>query len=198
MQLQEMPTGTSCSRFTLHSCASLRLCVKVIVPVVMLLAGCAPVAPAAPAPPAATPAPPLGSCTLTFEEPADDDLQIRALLRTEGTLLVSQQIDALMALWSEDASVVNAKNTPTDESDDQLWMGKDAVRHRYVRTVFPGAPSAAAPTDMEIVITGESAVVTSTTHIGDEVSTAGDRWHLRNVGGCWVIERLVYNLEAAR
>lgn len=112
--------------------------------------------------------------------------------------MVSQQIEQLMALWAEEGRVVNAKNTPDDERDDQLWLGTDAVRHRYVRTVFPGAPAAAAPADMEIAMAGDSAVVRSTTHIGNEVSPAGDRWHLDKVAGCWVLERLVYNLEPAK
>ena len=143
-------------------------------------------------------APLIGSCTLNLDVNADDDAHIRAVLRAEGELMVSQQIDALMALWAEEGRVVNAKNTPADESDDQLWMGKDAVRHRYVRTVFPGAPTAAAPADMEIAIDGDSAVVTSTTHIGSEISTAGDRWQLQQLAGCWAIESLTYNLEPAQ
>lgn len=160
-----------------------------------LLAGCA-----SGAPPTVTPtlAPPAGSCTLELEAGADDDAQIRAVLRAEGDLMVSQQIEPLMALWAEEGRVVNAKNTPLDESDDQLWAGNDALRHRYVRTVFPGAPTAAAPADMEIALAGNSAVVTATTHIGSEVSPAGDRWRLQKVAGCWVIERLVYNLEPAK
>jgi hypothetical protein len=164
-------------------------------PALILLAGCVPAPP-----PTATPPPttaPIGSCTFGGESEAGDEAQIRALLRAESSLMVSQQIDALMALWAEEGRVVNAKNTPNDEGDDQLWLGKDAVRHRYVRTVFPGAPTAAAPADMEIAIAGESAVVTSTTQIGGELSVAGDRWQLRKLGGCWVIERLTYNLEPA-
>ena len=174
-------------------------------PLLALLAGCTAPAPAPPPPPP-TAAPQVGSCTLEIDGGsagggADDEAQIRAVLRAESELMVSQQIDPLMALWADAGRVVNAKNTPADESDDQLWMGEDAVRHRYVRTVFPGAPQAAAPADMEIVIGGEngdSAVVTSTTHIGSELSQAGDRWQLQKIAGCWVIERLVYNLEPAQ
>lgn len=140
-------------------------------------------------------APPAGSCTLGLAEDVDDDTAIRAVLRAEGEMVVSQEIDELMALWAEGGQVVNAKNTPADTSDDQLWLDKDAVRHRYVRTVFPGAPAAATPADLEITIDQDQAEVIATTHIGSEVSPAGDRWELRKSGGCWLIERLVYNLE---
>lgn len=143
------------------------------------------------------PAEPLGSCTLGLEAQASDEERIRAVLRAEGELMVAQQIDQLMALWGEGSRVVDAKNSPDDASDDQEWLDKDAVRHRYVRTVFPGAPSAATPANLVVAIDGETATVTATTQIGAEVSPAGDRWLLEKRGDCWVIERLTYNLEAA-
>jgi len=37
--------------------------------------------------------------------------------------------------------------------------------------------------------------VVATTHIGSEVSPAGDRWELARVDGCWMIRSLTYNLE---
>jgi len=139
-----------------------------------------------------------GSCTLGVV--GDDATQLAALLQAEGELVVSQQIDALMALWAESGEVVDAKHTPDDPDDDQRWMGLDAVRHRYVRIVFPGnpapAPAGAAAPDYAISVEGESAVVRATTRIGDEVAPAGDRWAFRRSGECWFIESLTYNLEA--
>ena len=153
----------------------------------LLVAGCRPLAPSDP----------LGSCTLGLTTSASAEERIRAVLQAEGEMVVAQRIDPLMALWAEGGRVVDAKNTPNDESDDQVWLDKDAVRHRYVRTVFPGAPAAALPADLAIVIQGGTATVTATTQIGSEVSPAGDRWQLVHDGPCWVIERLVYNLEPA-
>jgi len=136
-----------------------------------------------------------GSCDLD-PAPAGDEAAIRAVIEAEGHYVVTQQIDALMALWTESAFVANAKNTPDTADDDQFWREKDAIRHRYVRTVFPGAPAAAAPADLEIRIDGNRAEVTATTRIGAEVAPAGDRWVLAKSGQCWFLESLTYNLEA--
>jgi hypothetical protein len=95
----------------------------------LLLTGCT-------APPATS-----GSCGLALTAGTSDNDAIRAVIEAEGRLVVTQAIDALMALWAEDAYVANAKNTPDDATDDQFWRGQDAIRHRYVRTVFPGAPA---------------------------------------------------------
>jgi len=142
-------------------------------------------------------APPLavGSCTLRLPAGTSDVDAVSAVVRAEGEQVVAQQIDALMALWADGAFVANAKNTPDDPRDDQFWRDKDAIRHRYVRTVFPGAPTQAAPADLELNIDGAGAVVQATTRIGNETSPAGDRWTLVKQGPCWLIESLTYNLE---
>ena len=155
------------------------------------LAGCRLTA-AAPTP---TPGPPSGSCTLELQQDVSDEEAIAAVLQAEGTLMVDQAIDPLMALWGDGSTIADAKNTPDDESDDQRWIGRDAIRHRYVRTVFPGAPSAASPADLAITIDDDYAVVNATTNIGDETAPAGDRWELQKIDGCWQILSLTYNLE---
>lgn len=152
---------------------------------ILLLAGCG------------APSTTAGSCGLALAAGHSNDDAIRAVIEAEGRLVVNQEIDALMALWDEDAFVANAKNTP-NTADDQFWRGQDAIRHRYVRTVFPGAPTAAAPPELAIHRDGERAIVTATTRIGSEVAPAGDRWVLIKRDGCWQIENLTYNLEAAQ
>jgi hypothetical protein len=136
-----------------------------------------------------------GSCTLPLPPDASDEEAIRALLAAEGELVVKQEIAPLMELWADGGFVSDAKNTPADPDDDQYWLDKDAIRHRYVRTVFPGAPQQVTPADLVIEFEAGRAVVTSTTRIGDEVSPAGDRWVLVRQGRCWLIESLTYNLE---
>jgi hypothetical protein len=136
-----------------------------------------------------------GSCGLTLSTDNDDTAAIRAVIEAEGRLVVAQEIEPLMALWQEAGYVSDAKQTPDRSDDDQFWRGVDAVRHRYIRTVFPGAPSAVAPANLEIHFDGDRAVVTATTRIGDEVAPAGDRWVLVKERGCWIIESLTYNLE---
>ncbi len=156
----------------------------------LLLSACA----TAPAP---EPTAPVvhGSCTLATTD-QQDETAIRALLAAEGEYVVQQAIQPLMQLWNSGASIVDAKNTPTNADDDQQWLDKDAIRHRYVRIVFPGAPAVASPKDLIIAIEDARAVVTATTQIGTEVSPAGDRWQLSKTGGCWGIDNLTYNLEA--
>lgn len=136
-----------------------------------------------------------GSCDLGLAQP-NDEAAIRAVLEAEGQYVVTQQIDALMALWVESAYVSNAKNTPDRTDDDQFWRNKDAIRHRYVRAVFPGAPAAVTPADLQIQIDDNRAEVIATTRIGAEVAPAGDRWILSKHGQCWFLESLTYNLEA--
>ncbi len=159
----------------------------------LVFAGCADEPEGIPADTGAT----IGSCSLGVSSDAGNEEAIEAVLNAEGESVVRQDIDALMRLWAEDGKVSDAKNTPDDADDDQNWEGRDAIRHRYVRTVFPGAPDTAEHPDLEIAIDGDTATVTGTTQIGDEISPAGDRWELSRVDGCWVIQSLTYNLEAS-
>jgi hypothetical protein len=139
---------------------------------------------------------------LNLPASASHEEAIKRVLNAEGEMVVKQEIESLMQLWAAGSQVVNAKNTPNDPSDDQFWLDKDAIRNRYVRTVFPGAPATAAPADLSITITemvtGTSAVVTATTQIGNEVSPAGDRWLLVQQNGCWLIQSLIFNLETKK
>jgi hypothetical protein len=154
----------------------------------VVLAGCV-----APVEEAVSPTP--RPCPVQAPATATDEEVIAMVLMAEGQLVVEQKIDDLMALWSTESEVINAKNTPNDRTDDQSWLDKDAIRHRYVRTVFPGAPSQVTPKDLQIEFVNDRAVVTATTQIGTEVSPAGDRWVLVKRNNCWEIQSLTYNLE---
>lgn len=162
--------------------------------IAIFVGGCTSLAATPTAQATATPAP-GGSCSLSLDT-SDPDETIRALINAEGEFVVSQDITRLMALWAEESHVTDAKNTPDDPSDDQSWLGKDAIRHRYVRTVFPGAPAATQPADLVITLDGDRATVRATTQIGDEISPAGDLWELVKEQECWMIAGLTYNLEA--
>jgi ketosteroid isomerase-like protein len=163
----------------------------------LLFSGCTDKPEAAPNDLAADTGTSIGSCSLGVSSDAANEDAIEAVLNAEGESVVAQDIDTLMRLWAEDGKVSDAKNTPDNADDDQNWEGRDAIRHRYVRTVFPGAPDTAEHPDLRITIDGDVAIVTGTTQIGDEVSPAGDRWELSSVDGCWVIQSLTYNLEAS-
>jgi ketosteroid isomerase-like protein len=128
-------------------------------------------------------------------QPASDEEAIRQLILLEGRGVVAQDITGLMGLWAEDAVITDAKHTPDDPSDDAHWRGRDAIRDRYVVLVFPGNPTSAGATDINIVINGDTAEAVSTTRIGDEVSPGGDRWTFVKRDGRWWITSLTYNLE---
>ena len=145
--------------------------------------------------PTPTSAPQAGSCSLDLGENSGDEEAIRAIIAAEGELVVAQDITLLMALWVDDGFVADAKYTPDEYTDDQRWIGSDAIRHRYVRAVFPGAPTSVQPADLDIAIEDANAVVRATTRIGDEVAPSGDRWELVKTDGCWYLQSLTYNLE---
>ncbi len=142
-----------------------------------------------PPPPTPTPGPTPVGYGLQDEE------AIRAVLDAEARGVAEQDIDLLMSLWADDGEVRDANHTPNDPSDDAVWRGKVAIYQRYVHLVFPGNPSYVAHPDMEIHIEGNTAVVTSTTRIGNEVAPAGDRWELIKQDGRWFLYKLTYNLE---
>jgi ketosteroid isomerase-like protein len=128
-------------------------------------------------------------------QPATDDEAVRRLIEAEGAAVVSQDIAALMELWTENAAITDAKHTPDDAGDDAVWRGRDAIRARYVTLVFPGNPQAGGAVDIDAVITGDRATATSTTRIGAELAPGGDRWTFVKRNGRWWIDSLTYNLE---
>ncbi len=136
-----------------------------------------------------------GSCGLHLPDNATPADKIVAVLRAEGSFVVAQDMDALLALWQADGQVIDARNTAEDERDDQRWSGTDALRHRYLYWVFPGGAAIVAPQDFDIHILDESAVVISTTSIDSEIAPGGDRWEVEETGGCWLIRKLTFNLE---
>jgi ketosteroid isomerase-like protein len=136
----------------------------------------------------------VGSCSLGLPNNVGNEEAIWALISAESKSVVSQDIDRLMRLWSEDARITDAKHTPDDPSDDQTVQGQDAIRYRYTHIVFPSAPGSAQAENLDIHILGNQAQVTSTTHIGDVISPRGNHWQMARVNGCWVLQELVYNL----
>jgi hypothetical protein len=143
----------------------------------------------------AGPRPTRAARTATPQPPTDEEA-IRQLVILEGQGVVSQDIEGLMDLWADDATVIDAKNTPADTTDDARWGGKDALRDRYVVLVFPGAPATAGDPAVKITVDGDKATATGTTTIGSEVSPGGDRWTFVRRDGRWWIESLTYNLES--
>ncbi len=144
---------------------------------------------------ACAPAPPpnIGSCGLGAF--ADDASAIESILTAEGAFVAQKNIDALMNLWAADAVVTDAGHTPANTADDRRWRGSDAIYQRYTYRVFPNAPADVPQKTFDIAISGDTAIITGTTRIGDEVSPGGDLWTVRRQSGCWLIQSLTYNRE---
>lgn len=175
----------------------LRYIAKRLLPLLLLFAITACGSPPPTPQPTTTPAPLAGSCSLQLPEGASDEDAIRAILMAEGEFVVAQSIDPLMRLWADNGRVIDAKNTKEVTDDDQIWDGRDAIRHRYVRTVFPGAPALIDHSDETITLDGDHALVQATATIGDEVAPSGDLWEMERRDGCWYLLSLTYNLEDA-
>ncbi len=158
--------------------------------IVLLLSGCG-----MPKMPPPTPIQPTSIPRTPTPVPATDEEAIVQLLAAEGEGVVQQDIERLMEIWAEDGAVIDARHTPDDTSDDLTWRGSDAIRQRYVTLVFPGNPTAAGATDVQLTIEGDAAEAHSTTHIGSEVAPGGDRWTFARREGRWFITSLTYNLE---
>ncbi len=134
----------------------------------------------------------LSACS---RNPKKDKEAIAATIQAEAQGVAEQNIDKVMSLWAEGSEIRDVNHTPNDPSDDVVWSGKDAIRERYVKVVFPGNPSVVSHPEMKLSIHGNKAVVTTTTRIGNEVAPAGDRWTLQKVRGKWLLTSLAYNLE---
>jgi hypothetical protein len=127
--------------------------------------------------------------------PANDKEAVVQLIRAEGEGVVQQDIDRLLDIWATDGQIVDANHTPDNAADDAKWIGRDAIRQRYVNLVFPSAPMKAEAGDLQIALDGAKATITSTTNIGNEVAPGGDRWTIEKRNGRWYITSLTYNLE---
>jgi hypothetical protein len=136
----------------------------------------------------------LGSCSLNLPLNTPE-AAITALLKAESDYMIQQDINSLMRLWSSDGYIKDARHTPNNLTDDQIWQGTDAIRIRYLYHVFPGNPVYAEPTAISIMLTGNKAIITATTHINSEFSPNGDRWQLIKQDECWLIQGLDFNLE---
>jgi hypothetical protein len=158
-----------------------------LVVVAILCVGCG-LAPLPPATLAPTPTPAVSMAQL------DEDV-VRALVLAEAEGVLTKNIDQTMAYWLSDGFVADARHTPDKQDDDLVWKGQYAIRDRYITLVFPGNAQFVQPEILAVQIDGETAVITSTTHIGSEVSIAGDRWTFRKLPEGWRIESLTYNLE---
>ncbi len=126
---------------------------------------------------------------------ADDAARLRQLIRAETNAVRAHDIEQLESLWIEEGTVRDANHTPDDQGDDRVWLGRDAVMTRYTSLLFYLPMEGSGPTDLDIAVHGNTAVVTATTRIGDEVSPRGEQWTFVRRDGRWQIASITFNLE---
>jgi hypothetical protein len=104
-----------------------------------------------------------------------------ALVEAENRAANALDLATLSALWSEEATVIETKNTP-DPHDDYNWRGKTAVMDRYQVAVFPNPPALFAEPIIEVAqVTGDTATL----------ERGVDEWSFVQRGGRWWITGLV-------
>jgi ketosteroid isomerase-like protein len=161
----------------------------------LLVVGCLPGTSGPPTLSAPTPTPTAPPVT-PFPTPTSVEDAIWVLVNAEAEGVAKQDVELLMSIWAEGAVITDANHTPDDPDDDLVWRGREAIRERYLILVFPSAPAMVTHPDLEIEVTGSTAIARSTTTIGGEVEPAGDHWKFEKAeSGGWKISGLTYNLE---
>ncbi|MCB0075159.1 MAG: hypothetical protein KDE20_27055 [Caldilineaceae bacterium] len=132
--------------------------------------------PEAPSPPAAY---------LPAAVSADVSVAAPALLQLERNAAAARDAATLAALWTEDARMVDGRNTVAP-ADDYTWTGRGAILDRYRLAVFPAPPPPMAELPAPDIVMTETARAV--------VTNGGDRWTLVRVAGRWYLQELVYQM----
>ncbi|MEZ4737629.1 MAG: hypothetical protein R3E79_61925 [Caldilineaceae bacterium] len=113
---------------------------------------------------------------------------VTALILAERRATIDRDVSLLTQLWSEDALIVDGRNSVTP-SDDYVWRGRAAILDRYQVAVFPFdlPPLDTLATGTAITITGNAATVRH----------GGDQWHFIKTDQRWWLAALHYQLPPA-
>lgn len=130
--------------------------------------------------------------------PATPEEAIRLLINAECESVVQQDIDRLQSIWANDGVVTDANHTPENTSDDVTWKGWDAIRDRYVNTVFPSNPTFCEHPDAQVKINGDSATAVTGIKIGITNAPSSNDWTFNKSADIWKIAALTYNLDPQR
>lgn len=96
-------------------------------------------------------------------------------------------------MWTSTGVVSDANYTKDNTADDVTWKNWDALRDRYVNIVFTSNPTFCENRNIQVTITGDSAVANSAVSIG--VTNNSNAWGFTKDGSGWKIASLTYNLN---
>lgn len=137
---------------------------------------------AAPLPQATSPARTPEATTLVLPDfSGEAEAATRALVFAEARAAAESDMATLAALWAEDATLIETRNTPALD-DDYRWIGRDAILDRYLVAVFPSPPPPpAAPPTAPVQVDGDRATLVN----------GVDAWTFVHRDGRWWIDGLV-------
>ena len=117
-------------------------------------------------------------------------------MAAEAKAAINDDAEHLLELWAADALIRDANHTPDNQIDDHTWLGRDAILSRYLTIIFPLHLTQLARADIDLIIEGESAILTATTIINGETSPGGEQWTFARIDGNWRITSITFNLES--
>lgn len=135
---------------------------------------------------------------------SDPRAAVRAILYLEGRAALHHSVEEAVRLWDPEGVIRDANYTVADTTDDQVWVGRDAIRERYRAEFQARRYLELAHSDASVIMQQDQAVVVNDLKaeiLGDEgvqrvFLSRGDRWTLRKEAGGWRIVELIVNRAA--
>lgn len=130
---------------------------------------------------------------------AEDRRQITRLMDQEAAATLSQDIDAVLAIYASGSAILQA-----DRNGTRHWAGKEEIRGRYA-DVFRGEKFSTnlGHADKHIVLEGNDAIARADT-IGklfkngvwvDISSNQGEKWSFKRIHGKWRVITFAYGMR---
>ncbi|HEV8121395.1 MAG TPA: glycosyltransferase [Candidatus Polarisedimenticolia bacterium] len=126
---------------------------------------------------------------------------IKAVQYFEKEAALKGNVEGALALWDPHGVVRDENYTPSDPTDDKVWVGLDGVRRRYTEEFAARRYLSLAHTDASVIIEGDRAVIVNDLQavirtpngIQRVYLSRGDRWTLTRGDKGWRISELVVN-----
>jgi hypothetical protein len=126
---------------------------------------------------------------------------IKAVQYFEKQAALHGDVEAALALWDPHGIVRDENYTPSDPTDDRIWVGLEGVRRRYTEEFAARRYLTLAHTDASVIIERDRAVIVNDLQAMIETPAGiqrvflsrGDRWTLTRGENGWHISELIVN-----